>query len=118
MGQNQESLANAEGLPADTSIDSLAPESPILQVLYECSPAPWVKHHNIVGLVPDEGFIGSVAGDGDGIVDYESAHLEAVQSEIVVAADHVSVHRHPLSILEVRRILLEHARQLRSQYSN
>ena len=118
MGQNQESLANAEGLPADTSIDSLAPESPILQVLYECSPAPWVKHHNIVGLVPDEGFIGSVAGDGDGIVDYESAHLEAVQSEIVVATDHVSVHRHPLSILEVRRILLEHARQLRSQDSN
>jgi hypothetical protein len=34
--------------------------------------------------------------------------LDHVASEIVVEADHLVVHRHPLAILEVRRILLEH----------
>jgi hypothetical protein len=28
---------------------------------------------------------------------------------VEVPADHLTVHQHPLSILEVRRILLEHA---------
>jgi hypothetical protein len=31
-----------------------------------------------------------------------------------VAADHQAVNRHPLSILEVRRILLEHLRDVSS----
>jgi hypothetical protein len=35
--------------------------------------------------------------------------LQDAASEIVVPADHLTVHQHPLAILEVRRILLEHA---------
>jgi len=35
-----------------------------------------------------------------------------VLSEFIVPADHLEVHRHPLSILEVRRILLEHIANL------
>jgi hypothetical protein len=49
-----------------------------------------------------------VSEEGDGIVAATSAHLDDVESEIVVEADHLTVHRHPLAILEVRRILLEH----------
>jgi hypothetical protein len=53
--------------------------------------------------------------DGDGVVEYASAHLEDAESEIVVTADHVNVHRHPLAVLEVRRILLEQLEELRRQ---
>ena len=47
----------------------------------------------------------------DGVVPYVSAHLDDVSSELVVPADHCEVHHHPLAILEVRRILLEHVRE-------
>jgi len=46
---------------------------------------------------------------GDGVVGLKSAKLEAAASEIEVPSDHLVVHQHPLAILEVRRILLEHA---------
>ena len=96
-----------------TSIDSLAPDSPILPVMLSSPAPPWVKYHNIVGRIPDDGFVRRVAGDGDGVVQFESAHLDNVESEIVVTADHSVVHRHPRSVLEVRRILLEHLDELR-----
>ena len=63
-----------------------------------------------MGVLPDKGLLGTVAGGTDGVVSYESAHLDNVASELKVAADHQSVNRHPLSILEVRRILLDHLR--------
>jgi len=44
-------------------------------------------------------------------VPYSSAHLDSVESELVVPADHMQVHQHPLGIMEVRRILLEHLQQ-------
>lgn len=97
-----------------TSIDSLAPDSPILPAVLHAPEAPWTRYHNIVGQAP-AGFLRRVGGDGDGIVETASAHLDDVASEIVVPADHVSVHRHPLAVLEVRRILLEHLEELRRQ---
>jgi hypothetical protein len=36
------------------------------------------------------------------------APIDDVESEVLVPADHLNVHRHPKAILEVRRILLEH----------
>jgi pimeloyl-ACP methyl ester carboxylesterase len=100
-----------------TSIDSLAPDSPILPALFHAQPAPWTQYHNIVGRLPDEGFLNRFSGDGDGVVEYESAHLDNVASEITVPADHVNVHRHPLAVLEVRRILLAQLEDLRRQPS-
>ncbi|MBL8795722.1 MAG: alpha/beta hydrolase, partial [Planctomycetia bacterium] len=44
----------------------------------------------------------------DGVVPYSSSHLTDVDSEVIVAADHFTVHHHPLAIREVRRILREH----------
>ena len=49
---------------------------------------------------------------------FESAHRDDFRSELVVDADHVSVHAHPRSILEVRRILLEHLTQAQVPSSN
>ncbi|HVX61486.1 MAG TPA: alpha/beta hydrolase [Pirellulales bacterium] len=101
-------------LEVRTAVDSLAPDSPILPVLLEAPQPPWLKCHNIVGVLPDKGIIGSVAGGSDGVVSYASAHLDDAVSELKVDSDHLSVHRHPLSILEVRRILLEHLADLES----
>lgn len=99
-----------------TSIDSLSPDSPILPVMLATPTPPWVKYHNVVGVTEEDSwknrFAGRVVGRGDGVVAYESAHLDNVASEIVVPADHLNVHTHPRSVLEVRRILLEHLREV------
>jgi len=101
-----------------TSIDSLAPSVQLFPVLLNAPRPTWVKLHNIVGEVPQSSWITRIAGRGDkgtdGAVSYESAHLDNVDSELVVTADHLTVHRHPLSVLEVRRILLLHLDELRS----
>jgi hypothetical protein len=73
---------------------------------------PWVRYHNIIGLVPRDGLFGKLAAGTDGVVAQESAHLDDAESEIVVQADHTTVHAHPLAVLEVRRILLENLAEL------
>jgi len=95
-------------LKISTSIDSLAPDSPIFPAMLAARRAPWVGYHNIVGVVPEDSFWSRFAERGDGVVDFESAHREDFQSELVVDADHMTVHAHPRAILEVRRILLDH----------
>ncbi|MDZ4817829.1 MAG: alpha/beta fold hydrolase [Planctomycetota bacterium] len=96
-----------------TSIDSLDPESPLLPAMLAAHRAPWTHYHNVVGRLPRKG-LNRLAADGDGIVEFSSASLEDVESQIVVQADHVNVHRHPLAVLEVRRILLQHLNELRA----
>jgi hypothetical protein len=106
------------GAPLDvaTSIDSLSPGSPVLPVLLSAAPGPWVSYHNVVGREPDPSWWRSrLIGDGDGVVSLASARLDQlpqVRSQIIVPADHVSVHRHPQSILEVRRVLFEQLTEL------
>ena len=53
-----------------------------------------------------------VAADGDGVVPRTGAHLDGVASEIIVPADHTTIHAHPASVLEVRRILLDQLAEL------
>lgn len=91
-----------------TSIDSLAPDSPLL-ALTVASPRPaWVIDHNIAGTTEPTNPFASDVVKSDGVVEFTSAHLDNAASELVVDAGHSDVHRHPLAILEVRRILLEH----------
>lgn len=106
-------LADPSLLDVTTSIDSLSPKSPILPVMLRTPRGPWITYHNIVGRLPQRDWLGRVTGDGDGVVPFSSAHLDDVASELVVPAAHMDVHRHPLAILEVRRILLEQAAELR-----
>jgi len=95
-------------IDVETSIDSLAPDSPILPVMLGAHRLPTVKYHNIVGRIPDDSFLGKVSGTGDGVVEYTSAHLDYAESEVEVNAGHSELHCHPLTVLEVRRILIEH----------
>jgi len=98
-----------------TSIDSLVPDSPLLPVLLTAQTGSWVRYHNVIGEVPKNGFTGWFSDTrGDGVVTVASAQLEQVQSQITVAAEHSKVHRDPQSILEVRRILMQHIAQLRT----
>jgi pimeloyl-ACP methyl ester carboxylesterase len=108
-----------------TSIDLLAPGSPALHLLAAKSPPPGVHYHSVIGVLPDEGFLidsllpGGRSPQGtDGVVPFSSAHIEGVESELVVPADHLHVHWHPRAVEEVRRILLEHAAETSVQLAS
>ena len=90
-----------DGVP--TSIDSMAPDNPMLIALSRLPTAPDITAHSIISVKPD---MQPPDGD-DGVVKYTSAHLEGVASEFVVPSPH-SCQGNPLTIEEVRRILLEH----------
>lgn len=62
-----------------------------------------VPFHSIIG---DRGK-GDSPKSSDGAVEYWSSHLDGAASEFIVPAPHTA-YDHPLSIQEMRRILLEH----------
>lgn len=110
--QNPEVFRNTELLTTTTSIDSLSPESPIFPTMLRARRAPWVAYHNIIGVIENSNWFGKRTTTSDGIVNVESAHMDDVQSEIVVESKHQEIHRTPRAILEVRRILVEHLHEV------
>ncbi len=113
--QNPDLFRNTELVTTTTSIDSLSPQSPIFPTMLRARTAPWVKYHNIVGVVHKSNWFGSESELSDGIVEVESAHMDDVISEILVESKHHDIHSKPRAILEVRSILVEHLRDLCSQ---
>jgi pimeloyl-ACP methyl ester carboxylesterase len=87
-----------------TSVDNMTPSHPFIRALASISIASDIRTHSIIAVAGD----GPVETGHDGVVAYESAHLEGVESELVVRSHH-SVQGHPDAIEEVRRILLLHA---------
>ena len=83
----------------------MTPTHPFIKTFSEIPLSPDVKSHSIIAVKGD----GQPEGGNDGVVAYVSAHIEGVDSELVVRSGH-SVQNHPLAIEEVRRILLEHLR--------
>ncbi len=110
--ENPDFFRDMKMLDTATSIDSLAPDSPVLPVLLAAQRPTWVPYHNIVGRLPRSDWQAKLFGDGDGVVPYESAHLEYANTEIEVPAEHSAVHRHPQTIFQVREILRQHVRDL------
>jgi hypothetical protein len=78
--------------------------NPFVQTLSGLPIAPGVRVHSIIAVKgsgpPEQG--------NDGVVEYKSAHLEGVESELVVRSNH-STQSTPETIEEVRRILYKHA---------
>ncbi|MBY0232486.1 MAG: hypothetical protein K2W96_24675, partial [Gemmataceae bacterium] len=111
---NPEAWRVGKQLP--TSVDLLAPDSPALRLIADRPRPAGVHYHSVVGVSPRGTLLverllgGGYKRPSDGVVPYDSAHLDAAESELVVPADHFTVHQHALAILEVRRILLEHVR--------
>ncbi len=92
---------------APTSIDQLSPNAVVLKTTAELPISPEVAYHLIIGIRgAHEG-----PGSSDGVVRYESAHISGAESEKLVPANH-SCLEHPLTIAEVKRILLEHQQKL------
>ena len=88
-----------------TSVEDLASGSPILDVMQKLPFSPEVRLHSIIG----RGKLFPVLQPGDGYVPITSAHLDGVESELFVNAEHTMVHRDAESVKEVKRILRKHA---------
>ncbi|HEX4143617.1 MAG TPA: hypothetical protein VHY91_08795 [Pirellulales bacterium] len=86
-----------------TSIDLLDPDSPFLQALAQMPIRCTTHLHSIVGT----GGI-CLTQPGDGVVPVSSAR-HCGDSELMVPAKHEMLHRDPVSIAEVARILRLHA---------
>ncbi|MBW2243076.1 MAG: alpha/beta fold hydrolase [Deltaproteobacteria bacterium] len=93
-----------------TSLDNMTPGNPFLVALSSLDEAPGVTTHSIISAKGD----GPLERRTDGVVAYESAHVEGVKSELVVRSGH-SVQGDPNMIAEVKRILYEHFDQLEAE---
>lgn len=86
-----------------TSLDSMSPRNPAQLALAEIPPAPGVTSHSIIAVKGN----GDFRRGKDGIVAYQSAHVDYVVSELIVRGPH-SCQNLTETIEEVRRILHEH----------
>lgn len=116
--QNPGYFSDKSLLNATTAVESLDTSSPVWNLLHDAEHAPWVRYHNIIGNLEDCKVLGAVAGKSDGVVSTDSARCSYAASEIVVRADHVAIHREPATILEVRRVLLEHLGAIQANQSS
>jgi hypothetical protein len=89
-----------------TSLDHMNPRNAFLQALAGIPVAPGVVANSIIAVKGS----GPVEDGEDGVVKYRSAHLDGVESELVVRSGH-SLQDQPETVEEVRRILLLHARE-------
>lgn len=109
ISENREILREECLLKIPTSIDSLAPDSPFFDAMQGATRSPVVTYHNIIGVTePSSWRIGPPPEPSDGVVTVASAKAPDATTQIEVPAEHSTIHRHPLAIREVHRILLEH----------
>jgi pimeloyl-ACP methyl ester carboxylesterase len=87
-----------------TALDNMDSSNPFVQTLSGLPIAKGVHAHSIIPVKGD----GPPEEGNDGVVEYQSAHIEGVESELVVRSGH-STQASPETIEEVRRILYEHA---------
>jgi pimeloyl-ACP methyl ester carboxylesterase len=84
------------------AISGMSPDNPAIKAVSLIPIAPFIHAHSII---PELGN-GPLEERDDGVVKYTSAHLDGVESELVVNSGH-STQANPITIGEVRRILLE-----------
>jgi len=86
-----------------SAVDNMSPRHHFIRTLQEIPVAPSVTVNSIIAVEGD----GPVEEGDDGVVKYTSAHIEPVESELVVKSNH-STQGNPHTIEEVRRILRLH----------
>lgn len=94
------------GIKAPTSVDGLAPNSPILRAIEQSPLNPQVAYHNVIAVKDPTASVPS-----DGVVDLLSAARRDVRSELVVRASHSDVQRNQQTVNEVFRILMRHLQE-------
>ena len=101
---NADKLKIAANTKMPTSIDNMTPTNPFIKTLATIPVVPQVAAYSIIAVKGD----GPPEKGGDGVVKYESAHIDGVESELVVNSGH-SAQSNPHTVAEVRRILLLNA---------
>ena len=86
-----------------TAVDNMAPGHPFILGLQQIPVASTIPAHSIISVDTP----GPVEEGNDGVVAYASAHIEPVESEVVVRSPH-SCQANPHTMEEVRRILRLH----------
>jgi pimeloyl-ACP methyl ester carboxylesterase len=104
LAKVRESSVMGAPLVIPTALDNMDPSSPFIKTLSATPIAPGVHAHSII---PVKGS-GPVEDGDDGVVEYRSAHIDGVESELIVRSGH-STQATPQTIEEVRRILYEQA---------
>jgi pimeloyl-ACP methyl ester carboxylesterase len=108
LAQDKDAMVRSSagaGSGMSTSLDNMNPRNSFLRTLAAIPIAPGVATNSIIAVRGS----GPVEQGGDGVVNYTSAHIEGVESELVVDSSHTLQDR-PETVEEVRRILLYHAR--------
>jgi triacylglycerol esterase/lipase EstA (alpha/beta hydrolase family) len=88
---------------APTAVENMTPGNPFIQALSGLPVVPGVAAHSIISVTDPT----DLEHGNDGVVAYKSAHIDGVESEVVVHSAH-SCQSNPRTIGEVRRILLLH----------
>ncbi len=91
-------------LSIPTALDNMDPSNAFLKTLASLPIAAGVQVNSIIAVKGT----GPIEEGNDGVVAYKSAHIEGVESELVVRSGH-STQATAETIEEVRRILYEHA---------
>jgi hypothetical protein len=101
----QASLTTLKNIPKST--DNMAPGSPFVKAISSMPVVPGVIAHSIIPVKnPDD----PKEKWNDGIVEYKSAHIDGVASELIVHSGH-STQGEPQTIEEIRRILIENLKE-------
>ncbi|MCZ6873008.1 MAG: alpha/beta fold hydrolase [bacterium] len=85
------------------SVENMNPKHPFTRTLSSIPIDAGIAAHSIIAVRGE----GPLSGRTDGVVSYDSAHIEGVESEKIVQSSH-STQSHPETIEEVRRILRKH----------
>jgi triacylglycerol esterase/lipase EstA (alpha/beta hydrolase family) len=94
-----------------SSVYGMTPGNQFIDVIVDTPLAPGVTGHSIIAVKDPDVPLDKA---DDGVVEYTSAHIEGMESELVVTSGH-SCQDNPHTINEVRRILLEHIKQFDAQ---
>ena len=88
------------GVPS--SLSGMRTDNPFMLTLADIPVAPGIQANSIIAIRGND----QPPNGSDGVVKYTSAHVDYAESEFIVRSGH-SAQGHPLTIEEVRRILLK-----------
>jgi pimeloyl-ACP methyl ester carboxylesterase len=102
--RNRDALQSGVSPIVPSAVDNMSPHHNFILALQKIPVVSSVKDHSIIAIETD----GPVEQGNDGVVEYTSAHIEPVESELVVRPSSHSTQGNPHTIEEVRRILRLH----------
>jgi pimeloyl-ACP methyl ester carboxylesterase len=97
-----------KGVPS--SLNGMATDNPFMLTLADIPVAPGIKCNSIIAIKGND----QPPNGDDGVVKYTSAHVDYAESEFIVRSGH-SCQGNPLTIEEVRRILLQNLAELKTE---